>query len=554
MRGRQVFMDSLSAHDVRYIFGNPGTTENSLIGALSDYPDLQYILTLHEGIAVGAASHYSQASGKTGFVNLHAAPGLGNGLGMLYGALKANSPLIVTAGQQDTRMRLREPLLSHDLVTMAAPVTKWSAQIERADETADIMRRAFKIAHDPPAGPVFIALPIDVMERDTEVAAVRAGDLYRTASADPAGISIVVDHVLASRKPAIVAGDDVARSGANAELVRLSEGIGAPVWFEGLRQRVAFPTNHPNARGGLPFDAAGIAAALHGVDLVLMIGGPFFEEVWHSGGSPFPEGAHVLQVEESSARVAFNYSLTAGVVGHLPTTLAALNDALVLRASTEFLGKANERSADMRRSKASEATGQRRRLERAWDREPPSLPRVVEEIRSVLPPNTVVVDESITGSADLGRMIAFETADDYFGGRGGGIGQGLAGAIGVKLGLPDRPVIAISGDGSAMYSIQALWTAAHHELAIVFAILANREYRVLKHNMDIYRHRFGAPSNQGYLHMDLDEPVLDFVELAAGMGVAGTRVTRADEISTAIKSALDSGRPHVVEIVMEGKV
>jgi benzoylformate decarboxylase len=345
----------------------------------------------------------------------------------------------------------------------------------------------------------------------------------------------------------------VARSQASAELVRLSEGIGGPVWLEGLRQRVAFPTNHPNARGGLPFDAAGIAAALHGVDLVLMIGGPFFEEVWYSGSSPFPQGARVLQVEESSARVAFNYALTAGVVGHLPSTLAALNEALELQPDTEFRHAADERNAEMRRSQASEATGQKRRLERAWNREPPSLPRVVAEIRRALPPNTVVVDESITGSADLGRTIAFESADDYFGGRGGGIGQGLAGAIGVKLGLPDRPVVAISGDGSAMYSIQALWTAAHHELAVVFVILANREYRVLKHNLDIYRHRFNAPSNRGYPHMNLEEPVLDFVELAAGMGVAGTRVTRADEISPAIESALASGRPHVVEIVMEGK-
>ncbi len=553
MRGRHVFMDSLSAHGVRYIFGNPGTTENPLIGTLSDYPDLQYILTLHEGIAIGAASYYAQASGNTGLVNLHAAPGLGNGLGMLYGALKANSPVIVTAGQQDTRMRLREPLLSHDLVAMAAPLTKWSTQVERVDEIADIMRRAFKIAHDPPAGPVFVALPIDVMERETDVGAANAGDLFRAASADPAGISAVVDRLLASNKPVVVAGDDVARSGANDDLVRLAEAVGASVWFEGLHQRIAFPTGHPNARGGLPFDAARIAAALRGADLVVMVGGPFFEEVWYSDGSPFPAGARVVQIEESTARLAFNHPVAAGLVGHLPSTLAAIDQNLRQRASAAFASAAGERNTELQQKKADAASFQKLRVEQAWNREPPSLPRVVEEIRRGLPPNTIVVDESITASSDLGRTIQFETADDYFGGRGGGIGQGLAGAIGVKLGHPDRPQIAISGDGSAMYSIQALWTAAHHDLAIVFAILANREYRVLKHNMDIYRQRFDVPSNEGYPQMDLHEPVLGFVELAAGMGIAGTRVAESDEISAAIKSAFDSGKPHLVEIVMEGK-
>ena len=164
MRGRDVFMASLVAHGVRHIFGNPGTTESPLMEALGDAPGIDYIVALHEGVAVGAASHYAQATGRTGIVNLHVAPGLGNAIGMIYGALKANSPMIVTAGQQDTRMRLRDPLLSHDLVAMAAPVTKWAVQVERADEFAPLLRRAFKVAHDAPAGPVFVGLPIDVMD------------------------------------------------------------------------------------------------------------------------------------------------------------------------------------------------------------------------------------------------------------------------------------------------------------------------------------------------------------------------------------------------------
>src|SRR2546427_7511693 len=221
MRGRQVLMESLVSHGVEHLFGNPGTTESPIIDSLQDYPQIRYVLALHEGVALGAASYYAQASGKTGVVNLHVAPGLGNALGMMYDALKAGSPLLVTAGQQDTRMRLREPLLGHDLVAMAAPVTKWSVQVERADEMAPILRRAFKVAHDAPSGPVFVALPIDVLEQDTDQAALPPGTLYRHPEPDPAGVAATAAVLLASRNPVIVAGDDVARGGAQDELLAL---------------------------------------------------------------------------------------------------------------------------------------------------------------------------------------------------------------------------------------------------------------------------------------------------------------------------------------------
>src|SRR5258707_11917192 len=187
MRGKNVFMESLIGHGISHIFGNPGTTESPILDALLDYPQLEYIVALHEGVAVGAASYYAQATGTTAVVNVHVAPGLGNSLGMLYNALKARAPVVVTAGQQDTRLRLRGPVLGHDLVAMAAPLTKWSVQIERADEVAPIMHRALKIASDPPAGPGFVALPIDVMEQETDQAPPPPRRAHRADRAGPAG-------------------------------------------------------------------------------------------------------------------------------------------------------------------------------------------------------------------------------------------------------------------------------------------------------------------------------------------------------------------------------
>jgi benzoylformate decarboxylase len=553
MRGRRVLMESLASNGVRHIFGNPGTTETPLLDSLAAYPQIEYVMALHEGVAVGAASFYAQATGRTAVANLHVAPGLGNAIGALYGALKANSPLIVTAGQQDTRIRLANPLLAHDLVAMAAPVTKWSVQAERADEIAPILRRAFKVATDAPKGPVFVSLPIDVMEQETSVEPVGPDKLWRSTHPDPRGIEKVASLLLKSARPAIVAGDDVARSGANEALVALAEAIGASVWFEGLRAHAPFPTSHPNYRRSLPSDAAQVRKVFQDADLIVLLGGPFFEDIWYAAGSHFPEGAVVIQIEESPERLAFNHHLDAGIVGDIATSIASLADTVRSRQTPDLKVAAQRRNQALADLSAHEKEAHRARLEKGWNREPSSMARVTAELRSGLPDNAVIVDESITASLDLARSFDYRSFGDYFGGRGGGIGQGFAGAIGVKIAMQDRPVVAISGDGSAMYSIQALWTAAHHKLAIVFVILSNREYRILKHNVDVWRQNFEAGTQHPYQQMDLTGPDLDFVHLAAGMGVEGTRVERADDIASVLANAVAGNRPYLVEIAVEGK-
>jgi benzoylformate decarboxylase len=551
MRGKQVFMESLIGHGVEYIFGNPGTTESPILDALLDHPRLRYVVALHEGVALGAASYYAQAAGKAAVVNVHVAPGLGNALGMLYNAFKARAPLVVTAGQQDTRLRLRGPVLGHDLVAMAAPLTKWSVQVERADEFALILHRALKIATDPPAGPVFVALPIDVLEQETEIAPFPPGRLYRAPEPDPAGIEAAAERLLGGRRPVIVAGDDAAS--AAAEVTALAEQLGAPVWCEGIRTHQVLPTAHPSFRLGLPFDAAAIRRALDDADVVLLVGGPFFEEVWYAPGSPLPPGAAVIQVEVSPERLAHNLPVSVGLVAHPRAALAALGAAIERGASPIFRAAAAQRNEALRALKAQDAEAQRARAAKRWDQAPISVPRLAAELEAALPADAIVVDEAITASLDLARTVQFERPGDYVGARGGGIGQALPGALGVKLAHPDRPVVALSGDGSAMYSIQALWTAAHHDLAAVFVILNNREYRILKHNMDTYRQRFGAKPDRGYPHMDLVAPDLGFVDLARGMGVEAMRVGTPAELRPALEKALGARRPFLLDVAIEGR-
>ena len=554
MRGRQILMESLIAQGVSYIFGNPGTTESPIIDSLLDYLQLNYIEALHEGVAVGAASYYAQASGKTGFVNVHVAPGLGNSIGMMYNALKASAPVVVTAGQQDTRMRLRDPLLGHDLVAMAAPVTKWSVQAERADELSLLLHRAFKVANDPPAGPVFVALPIDVMEQESENEPVAPGTLHRAGPAAPAGVAEAAALLAGAQSPVIVVGDEVARFGAGAEIVALAEALGAAMWTEGIRMHASVPSSHPNLRLALGFDALSIRKALEGADVLLLVGGPFFEEVWFSPGSPFPTGAAVIQVETSSQRLAYNYGVKVGLIGDPKATLAALLVDVNGKASAGYREAAARRNQALKSLKDGDAAAQRARAQKRWDNTPISMPRLMADIASALPADAIVVDEAITAGPDLARTLSFSKRGDYFGARGGGIGQALPGALGVKVACPDRPVVAISGDGSSMYSIQALWTAAHHDLPIVFVILNNGEYRILKHNMDVYRQRFGAKPDRPYLHMDLGKPRLGFLDLARGLGVSAERITTPGDLTGALSRAIAAKRPHLIEVVIEGKV
>jgi benzoylformate decarboxylase len=385
------------------------------------------------------------------------------------------------------------------------------------------------------------------MEQESDIPPGKPATLFDKSRPDPAGIDALAKHLQAANSPVIVAGDDVARAGADKTLVKLVDKLGAAVWFEGLRGQNAFPTDHAAYRGTLAFDAPGVAKQFAGNDLVLLVGGPFFEEVWYAPGSPFPAGCKVLQIEAGPSRLAYNFAVDAGVLADVGAALEALETAL------PRIDGAAKRNEAMKAQREAEDAAQKARVEKAWSRSPTSMARCMAEIKAGAPKDVVVVDETITANLDLFKTFGFKGPGDYYSGRGGGIGQGVAGAIGVAVAQTKRPILCLSGDGSSMYSIQALWTAAHHDLPIVFVILANREYRVLKHNIDAYRTRFDVKSNKPYAHMDLTGPVLGFADLAKGMGIAGTHVTKADDIKAAVAAAFASGKPHLLEIEIEGK-
>ena len=551
--GKQIFMDTLRAEGVRYIFGNPGTTELPVIDSLHDYPDIDYVLCLQEAVAVSMADAYALATDTVGVVNLHVAPGLGNGLGSVYNAWEGGTPLLVTAGQQDSRLRLREPMLGHDLVAMAAPLTKWSVEAHSVDELPLILNRAFKTAREAPSGPVFVSLPIDVMEQRTEHPPMAPSRLYPRTRADADGIAEAAEMLRAARETVIVCGDGVARGDAVDELVALAEATGAAVYADVLPARLNFPNQHPHFRDRMARDQSAIRARMGGAEAILLVGGQFFEEVWFVDAPPFPEGARIIQLEASGASIGRNYRVDCGLVGDLKLTLSAL--ARQLDANGEDSGERataiRARRDEHRQTKQASRERQRAKAASRGGNRPMSTATLMAELAKVLPEDTAVASEAITGSPDVLHTLDFKDRNALLGPRGGGIGQGLPSAIALKLAQPARPVLAVSGDGSALYTIQALWTAAHRRLDMVFLILNNGTYRVLKINMDHYRHMSGIAPDRGYPYLDLDDPRVDFVSAAAGFRVPGRRVEKVEEVIPAVEAAFAAGGPYLLDVLVD---
>jgi benzoylformate decarboxylase len=554
MAGRQAIMEIFRAEGVHYIFGNPGTTELGFLDMLQDYPQLQYIMCLHESIALGAAQMYANASGQTGVVNLHVAPGLGNALGALYNATIGKMPLVVTAGQQDSRMLAREPILAYDLVSMARPLTKWAVQLQHVEEIPVIVPRAFKVAQDAPRGPVFIALPSNIIDQEAALQIPAPTTPYRRTRPDPAGITAAAELLAHANHPVIICGDGVAASQAQAELVQVAEHLGAAVWNTVLTGALGFPSSHPQFRGELPGEYQAIRHTLSEADVVLAIGANLFDEVFYNEGLPFSAGCSLIHVDTSAWEIAKNLPTALGLLADPKLALQELAEELVPHLTGSPQQRATQRRAALAVQKQQEYERQEQRARERWDSTPIAPPRLMAALRDCLPDNVVIYNEAITATMDLMRTLVCDRPGSLFGNHGGGIGQGLPGALGVKLADPERPVVALIGDGSSMYTVQSFWTAAHHNIPVLYIILNNQSYRILKFNMNRYRRGHQIPPGRPYPFMDLTNPRLDFVEIAHGMGVSGKRVTHPREIQPAVAEAFALGKPYVLEVLTEGRV
>ncbi len=543
LTGVDVLLDVLRSQGVTHLFGNPGSTELPLMDALADSGDFDYVLALQEATAVAAAEGYARVTGRPAFLNLHTSAGLGNAIGNLTNAQANRTPLVVTAGQQDYRHIQDDPLLSGDLVGIARSVSKWAHEVRTVGEIGPVMQRAFHDAASAPSGPVFVSLPMDLLEQPAPEAAPPATTIDRRNVAG--GLEELADLLAATPigKLGLVVGDEVSASGAVPEAVALAEALGAKVHGQSLHATGVFPQGHPLYADTFAPAAPAINKALSGYDRVFLVGSHGFVVYPYHPGPALPPGVELLQLSPDASSLGRYGAPRLALLGDPKASLAALVPLVRARVDAEAAGRAIEAAGAARRAFLDKVE---RDAQSRYDATPTDPMAAAHALIRALPPRTPVVDEAITTGFYVRRFHHDSSPDRYFFCKGGGLGWGMPFALGVSLGLGEEPTLAAVGDGAAMYSPQALWTAAHRNLPVVFAVFNNRQYLILKNNLRGMQGRSVAKGN--FVAMDLDSPAVDFVGLARSMGVAATVVERATDIGDATRAAVESGRPHLLEI------
>jgi benzoylformate decarboxylase len=524
---REATYELLRRHRMTAMFGNPGSTELPMLAGFPD--DFTYYLGLQEAVAVGMADGYAQASGRAAHVNLHTAPGVGNAMGALFNAQANHAPLLVTAGQQARELITPQAnLTNRDAIRMPHPLVKHSFEPPRAADVPLALARAIHLASLPPRGPAFVSVPMD--DWDAEVDDAGAGHAVARAvdgraGPDPTAVRALAERVRSAASPVLVAGPEIDAAGGWDAAVALAEGAGLPVFATPAPGggRIGFPEGHPNFRGVLPPAIGPVSETLGGYDLVLVVGSSVFPYYPNIPGPLLPEGATLVQITsdpDEAARAPMGDALVADV-------------RLALEALVRELGESGR-----------VAPGEPLPDPVAGEEADPLTPTaLLNGLREALPADGIVVLEAPSATLAARNQLRLSAPGSYYFGAGGGLGFGLAAAVGVQLAQPERPVVCVVGEGSAQYAITALWSAAAYRVPVTFLVLRNSEYAILKWFAAIEQVQ-GAPG--------LDLPALSCVQVANGYGVRAREVSGGrDEAVEALRAAIDSDRPELIEVPVQ---
>jgi benzoylformate decarboxylase len=504
------------------IFGNPGSTE---LPMLADFPpDFTYVLGLQEAVVVGMADGYAQATGRVAHVNLHTAPGVGNAMGALFNAQANKAPLLVTAGQQvRPYLTMQANLTNHRATEVPQPYVKWSFEPPRAEDVPAALARATYLASLPPQGPAFVSLPMDDWGVEVDEAAARRAvtrSVAGRAGADPAAVRALAERLLAARSPVMVAGPGIDAAGAWDLGVALAERLALPVWATPAPGggRIGFPERHQNFRGVLPPAIGPLGETLAPYDFVLVVGASVFAYYPNIPGPLLAEGTRLVAIT-SDPDEAQRAPMGDAVVADVRVTLGALVDAV-----TE-----SDREAP----------------EALWpppdpeEMDPVNPSAIAQALADVWPEDGIAVVESPSATLAIRNRLKLSKPGSWFFGAGGGLGFGLSAAVGVQMAQPERPVVCVIGEGSVQYAVQAFWTAAAYDVPLTVLVLRNEEYAILKWFAGLEQVE-GAPG--------LDLPKLESAKLAASYGVNTRQTTGADDTREALREAIGSGKPELIEV------
>lgn len=541
--GRAAFLQILVDEGVTHLFGNPGTTELAIMEVVPDFPQLEFVLGLQESVVVAMADGFCRGSGRLAAANVHVMPGLGNAMGALYNARFSGSPVILTAGQQEQGHGLLEPMLYEPLVPVAQPLVKWAVEVTRAADLPRIIHRAAKIALTPPTGPVFLSLPGDVLDETLELELGKPVRVDAAARPSDVALSRVAKMLLESKRPAILAGHELATRDAFGEASELAELLGAAVFQSSIPYSAQFPSEHPAFMGALTRVQKQVRSTLEPYDLLLCLGADLLRMSVYSPVEPLPENLPVIHVSERSAELGKNYRTELAIQADVKETLRVLIQAMRQRWTPKQKLAARERLAELERSNwAAQRNQARVEAMQAAEASPIDPKYLMLRFAEALPKDAVVVDEGLVSSNSLLKVLPLRDRQSYYGLASGGLGFAVPGAVGLSLALPGRPIAVMVGDGSAMYSIQGLWTAAHLKLPITYVIANNRSYRIIKERL------VGFRKTDKFTGMDLRDPEIDFVALATSMGLSARRVSDPQEVSGALKDSMKLGQPSLLDI------
>jgi benzoylformate decarboxylase len=518
---KQATFGLLRAFGIRKVFGNPGSTE---LPFLSDWPsDIDYVLGLQEASVIGMADGYAQAVRNAGFVNLHSAAGVGNALGNIFTACRNQTPLVITAGQQARSILPLQPFLYAERASeFPRPYVKFAVEPARAEDVPAAIARAYYTAMQPPCGPTFVSVPIDDWDKPAQ--ALEARSVMRQLSPDPDAIRGLTEALAASQRPAFVVGPGVDRAEAVDLMVRLAEKTRAAVWVSPFSARCSFPETHPQFSGFLHASPGQLSEALRPHDLVVVIGAPVFTFHVEGHAAIFDGGTALFQITDDPDSAAVT-PVGTSIIATMKPALAALLEMTSESQRTALKGRVLPPPP------------------RASD---PILAEVLlHSLATAMPKGSVLVEEAPSHRPALQNFMPMRGQDSFYTTASGGLGHGLPAAVGIALGRPAVRTVCLIGDGSAMYSIQALWTAAQRKLPLTVVVINNSGYGAMRSFSQVMQVR-NVPG--------LDLPGIDFVKMAEGMGCGGLRVTKSSELASALKRCLAHQGTSLVEVMVDSAV
>jgi benzoylformate decarboxylase len=547
----QAYLEVAAAHGVEYVFGLPGTSGQEFIGTIADQEKIRFILALHETCVVSMADGHARVTGRPSLAQLSTLPGTANSVGALYDAYRDRSPIVLTSTNVDTRIVGRD---SHtegkDLVELTRQFTKWSCEVHRSDRIPEILNRAFKVASTPPTGPVYLALPSNLLGESISVQNpdVERSRIVSRMAADPDALKAAAKLLAQAKRPLIVAGSGVAKAGAIEELVKLAELVAAPVVMEPRYSFLSFPTTHPYSFQIAERQPAFNLPVWGEPDLIFAIGCRLIREYRYIPEPVIKTETRCVHIEEDPWEIGKVFPVDLGIVADPKSALRSLVEIFPTFSEQSNGSRKTERIECLQKAKTQTKAELENRIKAGWDATPINAARLVRTMDKLLDQNVLIVNESPTSKDILMANLQFTPSRSYFSNSSAGhLGWGLGAAIGGTLASPGRRVVACLGDGSCMFGIQGLWTLAKYRVPLVVVVFNNRAYMAVKNQFRGPEERIKIAAELG---AELVGPELNFARIAESFGVFGQRVEEPEQIEPALKRALEQSGPALVDVVI----